>query len=408
MRRDWIDRAGSLRPCTQTRVAHEVTAASYTVSENVVGPNVVGSTRVIRSIGWAALLLLACSKPTPLRIAVVGGYGSPLGAVLAAQDINAAGGINGRQLEVGIVDEGGLVLPQQALATAESLSADPRVLAVVGHGESGTSLVASQVYNARHVVQIAPNTSTPLYTQAGRYSFRLVASDENQAAFMAARVAAISPAPRLAVLYVNDDYGRALRGALRTALQKTGTTVAYEVPFLAAAPFVKNLDDLVRSLVIAKPDLLLWLGLPRELVLLRPKLRVALPHMRLFGSDATAGVRLPVDLKWLDGDWLVSFADLTAQRPALQQVAARFRAQRGESLVDAAALTYDAVTILAEALRAGAVDREGIHRYLEASAASGRVFQGITGTISFDANGDARPSYVLLEITPTGMRPVQR
>lgn len=352
------------------------------------------------------MLLLACSKQTPLRIAVVGGYGSPLGAVLAAEDINAGGGINGRQLEVGIVEEGGLVLPQQALATAESLSADPRVLAVVGHGESGTSLVASQVYNARHVVQIAPNTSAPLYTQAGPYSFRLVASDENQAAFMAARVAAISPAPRLAVLYVNDDYGRALRGALRNALQKTGTPVAYEVPFLAAAPFVNNLDDLVRSLVNAKPDLLLWLGLPRELVLLRPKLRVALPHMRLFGSDATAGVRLPADLKWLDGDWLVSFADLTANRPALQQVATRFRAQRGEPLVDAAALTYDAVGILAEALRSGAADREGIHKYLEASAASGHVFQGITGPISFDANGDARPSYLLLQITPTGMRPV--
>jgi len=365
----------------------------------------VTTPRLIRSIASATLVLLACSKQTPLRIAVVGGYGSPLGAVLAAQDINASGGINGRQLEVGIVEEGTLVLPQQALATAESLSADRRVLAVIGHGESGTSLVASQVYNARHVTQIAPNTSTPLYTQAGPYSFRLVASDENQAAFMAARVAAISPAPRLAVLYVNDDYGRALRGALRSALQKTGTPVAYEVPFLAAAPFVKNLDDLVRSLVNAKPDLLLWLGLPRELVLLRPKLRVALPHMRLFGSDATASV-VPVDLKWLYGDWLVSFADLTADRPVLRRVAARFLAESGEPLLDAAALTYDAVGILAEALRSGAVDREGIRKYLEASATSGRVFQGITGPISFDANGDARPSYLLLEITPTGLRPV--
>jgi hypothetical protein len=59
-----------------------------------------------------------------------------------------------------------------------------------------------------------------------------VASDENQAAFMATRGGDV-PAPRLAVLYVNVR--PSLRGALRT-LQKTSTPVAYEVPFLAAEP----------------------------------------------------------------------------------------------------------------------------------------------------------------------------
>jgi branched-chain amino acid transport system substrate-binding protein len=393
----------ALAACALHTSGSDAIAASYTVAEHAIV-----TARHLRAIAAAALVVLpACSKPAPARIAVIGGYGTPLGAVLAAQDINKAGGINGRQLELGIVDEGLTVYPQQALATAESLNADSRVVAVIGHGESGTSLVASQVYNARHLVQIAPNTSTPLYTAAGPYSFRLVASDEHQAAFIAARVQAMSPAPRLAILYVNDDYGRALRGGFRAALQKSGTAPVYDAPFLAGEPFATGLDDLVGSIASANPDLLIWFGLPRELLLLRPKLRAALPHLRLFGSDATIGVQESSDLTSYNGDWLVSFTDLTADHPALRGVAARFLAQSGQPMSDGAALTYDAVGILAEALRSGASDREGIHKYLESAAASGHVFQGITGPISFDSNGDARPTYVMFEFTPGGLRRVR-
>ena len=384
----------------------EATSSPHVVS-CTVSKRFLWSYKVKSLAGAVALVAAGCSKPAPLRIAVVGGYGSPLGAVLAVQDVNAAGGINGRPLELGVVEEGTLVVPQQALATAESLAADPGVLAVIGHGESGTSLVASQVYNARHVPQIAPNTSTPLYTQAGPYSFRLVASDENQAAFMASRIGVMSPMPRIAVLYVNDDYGRALRTALHPALQRANTAVVYEAPFLRGESFTKGVSDLARSVANARPDLLVWLGLPDELILLRPKLRQALPRLRVLGSDAVAGVRTPADLNWLTGDWLVSFVDLTADRPDLRRVATRFQADNHQPLGDAAALTYDAVGILAEALRSGAVDREGIRRYLEQAAASGHVFRGITGAISFDANGDAQPAYTLLEITPEGLRPVK-
>jgi len=87
--------------------------------------------------------IAACADPRPLRIAVVGSNGAPLGAVLAVEDINAAGGIGGRLLEVGIVTEPSLVTARQAIATADSLARDPQIVAVVGHGGSGTSLAAS-------------------------------------------------------------------------------------------------------------------------------------------------------------------------------------------------------------------------------------------------------------------------
>jgi len=353
--------------------------------------------------------IAACADPRPLRIAVVGSNGAPLGAVLAVEDINAAGGIGGRLLEVGIVTEPSLVTARQAIATADSLARDPQIVAVVGHGGSGTSLAASQVYNTRHVPQIAPNSSTPLYTDAGPYSFRLVASDVHQAQFMADYVARHAPRSRVAVLYVNDDYGRALNTALQTALHRTSASLVYEAPFINGEPFAINVNDVIRSLTDAAPDLLVWIGLPTELERLRAPLRAAVPRLRVLGSDGISFLDpLTTDLRAFIGDIVVSYADMASTRPGLQSVAARFRPMSGRAISDGAALTYDAVGILAEAMRAGAHDREAIQRALAEWGRTGHVYEGITGAIAFDKNGDALPSYVLMEVTARGMRRVEQ
>ncbi len=360
-----------------------------------------------RFVRLAALCLVAgaCSPAEPLRIGVVMTADGVIGAQLAAADVNASGGIHGRHLELVVVEEGHAALPQKAIATAERLTADRRVLAVIGHRGSSSSLVASQVYNASRVPQIAPNSSTPLYTQAGPYSFRLVASDVHQVKFIATRIAALSPAPRIATLYVNDDYGRALHDLLHVALRAAGKQPVYEAPFLEGEKrFTANRDEILRALESTLPDLLLWLGRSQELVLLRSPLRLALPSVRVLGSDAALVGSSFAGLPVFAGDWMVSYVDSTAPRPALQSVAQRFTSASGGPLTDAAALTYDAVGVVAAALRAGASDREGIRRYLDSLTLQGPAYPGITGGIQFDANGDALPSYTLVEITPGGMR----
>jgi branched-chain amino acid transport system substrate-binding protein len=352
----------------------------------------------------AFLFLASCGDRQPLRIAVVGSAGAPLGAVLAAEDINAAGGINGTLLELGVVNEPPNVLPRDAIATAESLATDERVIAVIGHGGSATSLAAATVYNARHVPQIAPDASSPLFTGTGPYSVRLVASDRHQAAFIVDRIQQFAPGSRVAVLYVNDDYGRAFNGFLRRLLPRAGLTLALETPFLAGDAFTRNLDALLQSVVHAKPDLLIWIGLPPELVALRPRLHQAIPHLRVFGSDGVNFLGRGTELRPFVGDWVVSFADLAKDDSAAQALGRRFQLLSGRELTGGAALTYDAVGLLAQAMRSGATDRESIKRYLSEFTRAGSVYEGVTGPIAFDSAGDARPRYVMLEVTPTGRR----
>jgi branched-chain amino acid transport system substrate-binding protein len=361
-----------------------------------------------RGVATALAIVVGCADPAPFRIAVVEGNGAHQAAELAAEDINAAGGIRGRLLEIVVVIEPEDVTPQNAIATADSLASEPGVLAVIGHGGSGTSLAASQVYNARRVPQLAPTTSSPLYTTAGPYSFRMVASDDHQAEFIARQVEGMREVQSVAVLYDNDDYGVALRRALAESLRRRALRVDYEAPFIGGPGFEREVTGIVQSVAAADPDLLIWIGLTPELRLLRDPLRRALPGLRVLGSDGVSFIGAGPDGAAFQGDWVVSLTDIHSAHPELRAVADRFKPLAGRSLTDAAALVYDAVGVLADAMRNGADTRDAIQRYLESGAASGRTYAGITGTIAFDENGDAQPSYVLLEIVPGGTRVAAR
>ncbi|MBA2292924.1 MAG: ABC transporter substrate-binding protein [Gemmatimonadales bacterium] len=333
-----------------------------------------------------------------MRIAVVGAEGAIDGASLAAADINAAGGINGRPIELVAVPELSGSSARDAIATAERLADDRGILAVVGHSGSSRSLAASQVYNARRVPQVAPNTSTPLYTRAGAYSFRLVAGDAHQAEFIAGHLGTLEPRPRVALVYSNDDYGRALHGALRRTLKTRGVTLTYESPFVELESFAGRVNDVVAAIAASAPDVLIWAGRPQELALARASLASALPRLTVLGTDAVGRFHTSSNAAQRQGDMMVSYVDTESPDAAFKSVRTRFEALHGAQFVDLAALSYDAVGVLAAALRAGATSRESIVRHLAGDAMRADGYAGITGRITFDVNGDAPPRYTLFTL----------
>ena len=347
--------------------------------------------------------LLACGAPDALHVAVVTSGDAIHVARLAQERVNDAGGINGVPLELHVIDEGRSGRGHGALAIAESLAADSRILAVIGHSGSTTSIVASQVYNARGLLQIAPNSSAPLYRQAGPYSFRLVAGDEAQARFIAAHVQAMTPQPRIAVLYVNNDYGQSLHQVLRAELRRTGASVVYESPYLGGERFTDP-QALADGVTSAQPTLLIWLGGPTELTALLPVVRPGLPRLRVLGSDAMGGA--PTDSQVVrhlrDGDQFVShYNSENAVRESRRQ-GSRLPAGVSDAMSAQGALTYDAVGLVADALTNGTATRIGVRDYLATLGKERPPYRGISGPISFDEHGDAPPSYVLFEISGSG------
>lgn len=283
---------------------------------------------------------------------------------------------------------------EQAIEQAYAFVNDPRVLAVVGHANSAASLAASQIYNSEGVVQIAPTTTAPVYGEAGPFSFRLVPSDTLQARYLARVRHHHWPDSRVAVVHVNDDYGRGLLRALRPQLD----SVVFE------GMYADNGDDsdierLGSALIDSDPEMLLWLGRPRALGLLLERLRAEIPDLAVVCADAcdvTPVYRNPGGR--FTGIHFVRFMDPVAKDSAVVAFQDRYREETGDIASTEAMLTYDAVSLVRAALRDGASSRTQVREYLESLGNARPEFAGLTGRIKFDSTGAFARDYMLAEV----------
>lgn len=364
-------------------------------------------TRSLCSVRSAAATLLmsglvltgACTDADTIRIGVVLSEDGLLGASMAADEVNAAGGVRGRALAILPMHESATDA-RGAIEVAERFSSDPSVIAVVGHSNSGTTLAASQIYNRNRLPHIAPTSSAPLISQAGDYTFRLVASDIHQARFLADAITAGGAAPRTAILFVNDDYGRPLHAELRDQLRRRGVPLVFDAPFLGEPRFTDP-EALASSVAKTNPSVLVWIGRAGELRDLVPHLRRVLPDLPIVASD---GALSPVLQHNRDGVFtglrFVRFRDLSSDSDAIRDFRDRFRRHGGAEVTDQAALAYEAVHLLTAAIDAGGTTREQVREYLQSIGSSRTQHLGVTGPIAFDTNGDALPVYVMVVMPP--------
>ena len=346
----------------------------------------------------AAVLCVACSESKPYRIALVLDAAGIEGAQLAADQINKHGGINGHPLEL-LTERGAEKSARMSLATAERLSADEAVLAVVGHTNSAASLSASQVYNARGVTQISPTASSPLFSEAGPYSFRMVPSDIHQGAFLVAQALRSSAHPRVAVVFVNSDYGRPLEGVVTGSLHRAGVSPVFDAPF----DMIDSTEGraLVASLVSADPQVVIWIGRSADLLPIAARLSAVLPHLAIIASDAFSR-QLPVDStrRVFAGVKYVRFVDVERSDSVLQRVRTSYARAHGVEISDQTLLAYDAVSLLGAALRAVGPRRDAIRNWLQDVGGPGRPFTGVTGPVVFSHSRERAPAYVLVPVIP--------
>lgn len=364
--------------------------------------------RAVRAAGAVAVVAMAagwlcgCATPEPRLVGLALGSEGILGAELAAADVNAEGGVHAHRIQLVTRGNGTNSSAEAALVAADSLARDDRVLAVVGHGNSAASLAASQVYNSRHVVQIAPTSTAPLYGKAGRYSFRLVGSDEHQADFLAKAVMSRPSRNRVAIVYVNDDYGRALHGLLVDRLAASGIHPLLDAPYAEDERFDGS-HELVSMLVRTKPDLLVWLGRAHPFAGIGPAVRQNLPSLSVLASDGFGGVFAPrAPQPVFAGVEYVRMVDLRLGGDRMRRLRERYEKRTGAPLTDQAALSYDAVLLCAEAIRRAGPDREAIRRWLSELGRSRPPFMGATGPIAFSPTGERAATYVLERVTFAG------
>lgn len=344
-------------------------------------------------------LLCAACEPGDLKIGVINGDHGVNGAVMAADDINAAGGVAGRPLALDVVTETYARSLRHAIQKAEALAQDRRILAVVGHSNSAGTLAAARVYNERELPHIAPNSTSPIISEAGPYTFRMVAPDRYQAPVLADELRA---GERAVIAYVNDDYGRLLHRALRSELDRRGADVVAERSFLDGERFAQA-DDLASVTVRTGADVVYWIGRAPELIATLREIHARGGQPRVIGSDGVVNRLMdPPDDVDLSRVRYVRLHDPEAGGASFDEVSQRYEERFGIPMSDQAALSYDAVRILALVLEERPRTRGGVRDRLASIDGEERVVEGITGRMYFDENGDGPPRYRVFDAVQNG------
>lgn len=374
--------------------------------------------RLRRIAPRAALVVLAglaagsCGGPSGkvVRIGVAGSFSDPIGlpmkqaAELAAAEINAAGGINGRRLELVLRDD--YADPDSAVFIANDLYSSG-VSAVVGHLFSGETLAAAPIYNGGSdpVVAISPSSSSPELSTAGNYTFRICPSDLAHGDALAHWVSDRLHLTHGALLYLNDQYGRGIRQTFEDEFARLGGDLQAIDPYLGDKPEVgPYLDRLARG---AHPEFLLVAGnrLEAEEIIRQARRRGL--TMPVLGGDGLEGIQEAGALA--EGVYLSSPYFPTIPTEANRRFVKAFMTQYPNAGPpnQPAAGTYDAIYLLREVIARAGTGREAIRRALATVGTSAPPFEGVTGTVAFDAAGDISAQNVYIGLVRRGAVEVQ-
>ncbi len=302
------------------------------------------------------------------------------GAELARDHINTAGGIRGRTLELVAVTDSADT--RRAVTVADAFYSDLSVVAVVGHVNSGATLAAAPIYN-RGLPTVSPIATSPQVSQAGAWIFRVCSSDEANAAGLA-RFALRELGTRAAIIYANDAYGRGLRQGFGAAFTAGGGTLLEEYPFIEGR--TADLEAYLLGIQNARPDLIFVASTDVGAGPLIRQARALGIDAPFLGGDGILGIAGQGAA--FEGTYIGLLYHPGAQHTEGQRFVEDYQGRYGEPPDHFAALGYDAVTLLAQAAAAVGFDRSKIRDYLEQVGRQRDAFQGVTGTIAFDENGD--------------------
>jgi branched-chain amino acid transport system substrate-binding protein len=274
---------------------------------------------------------------------------------------------------------------------ADAFRSDPRVVGVVGHPESGTTLAAIDEYadaendGRNGVVAISPTGTSPALSGANRWLFRVCPSDVQASRAVARYVLDSLQARRASVIYRNDAYGKDWAKSFAEAYRAGKGVVVQRDPYLQG---VTSWDAYAGYLKLLKPDVLLFPGSQEDALLALRALRAAGVSTPFIGGDATSGLEANAD-EFPDVRYTAFFLARRATSPEARAFIAAYKAAYKEEPDQRAALAYDAAMLIGRAVAEVGPDRAKIRDYVESIGRDRPAMAGVAGPIAFDENHDA-------------------
>jgi len=305
------------------------------------------------------------------------------GARLAIEEINAKGlTIAGQKITLQLDAQDDAADPRTATQVAQKL-VDDKVVAVVGHLNSGTSIPASKIYSDAGIVQISPAASNPAYTQQGfKTTYRVVATDAQQGPALASYAASALKVKKVAIVDDSTAYGQ----GLATEFEKTAKQLGLQVlSHDATNDKAVDFRSILTRIKGENPDAIMYGGMDATGGPFAKQAKQLGLRAKVLAGDGACTDKLSELAGNATDNVVCSEVGMALEKmPGGKAFEAKYQKRFGQPIQDYAPFAYDAVYIAVDAMkRANSTDPAKI-----LAAMPSTDYNGVSGEITFDAKGD--------------------
>jgi len=320
------------------------------------------------------------------------GQSTDRGVRLAIKEVNAAGGVKGKQITLKTYDDQGK--GQEAGTAVTRLITSDHVVAVLGEVASSLSLVGGRVAQQYGVPMITPSSTNPAVTQIGDMVFRVCFLDPFQG-WVAAKFARENlKAAKAAILYDQGQaYSKGLMDAFDKAFKEMGGTITTVQAYTGGD---QDFSAQLTTMRQTNPDVIFVPGYYTDAGNIAIQVRKLGLTAPLLGGDGWDSVKLAeIGGSSIEGSYFTNHYSHENPAPEVQNFVTKYKADFGEIPDGLAAMGYDAARLLFDAMnRAPSLGGKD----LAAAIAATKNFAGVTGKITIDANRDAQKAAVVLQM----------
>lgn len=319
------------------------------------------------------------------------------GILLGVEDLNAQGlEIGGKKVKFELLAEDDEANPSKATTVAQKL-VDAKVVAVVGHFNSGATIPASKIYADAGIPQISPGSTNPRYTQQGyATTFRVVANDDQQGPAGAAYAVNTLKVKKVAIIDDSTSYGQGLATAFENAVKAAGVEVlAHEHTTDKDTDFAAILTNIKSK----NPELVFFGGIDTQGGPMAKQMKALGINAKLMGGD---GIQTPklIELAGDASDGVIaSIPGLPKDKmPGGKAFLDKFKKRFNTDVELFAPMGYDAVFVIAEAMkRTNSTEPAKFLPELKKTN-----YNGVIGPIQFDDKGDLKNGPITINAVQGG------
>jgi len=353
---------------------------------------------VLPATSWAqkGKIKIAVQAPLSGEQAALGEH-IKLGAQLAVEEAAKAFKALGYDLE--LVPQDDQAKPEVGVANARNMVADPDVLVIVGHFNSGVALPSSEVYKDAMLAMISPaNTATEITDRGYPNVNRVCGRDDVQGPVGARFAAQELKAKSVYIIHDKTLYGQGVAENFRNEAKKLGI----KVMGFDGTEERANFSPMINPLKAKNPALVYFGGIYHQGGLLLKQLREKGVNAKFMGPDGLDSAEMPkIAGASVVGSYYTSVAGPPDAYPETAAFAKKFKQRFGKDVEAFGLYGYDATLVGIKAME-GWIKANGGKKPSRAEVSNAvrklKGFKGVTGPIEFDNKGDpVKAKYFVLQ-----------